>query len=192
MNAKILVFVICIEAIIYLVWYYLHDCTFKGFPFKKHEICNEQREKLNHSWNPEHSRTTWKASDTSVSRNPQDFWNLCQWGRHFIVKRLGLDAIGILFDPNNWIYVWYLYSNCPARMSKRNSILLSCVFEDFLTKQDGKTLPLPWNHKNIRGKPIESFLFKTDFIGVRGIKGTSDDFHFLGHHGNYARKTNWM
>ena len=75
-------------------------------------------------------------------------------------------------------------------MSKRNSILLSCVFEDFLTKQDGKTLPLPWNHKNIRGKPIESFLFKTDFIGVRGIKGTSDDFHFLGHHGNYARKTN--
>ena len=28
MNAKILVFVICIEAIIYLLLYNLHDCTF--------------------------------------------------------------------------------------------------------------------------------------------------------------------
>ena len=29
MNAKILVFVICIETIIYLLLYNLHDCTFK-------------------------------------------------------------------------------------------------------------------------------------------------------------------
>ena len=29
MNAKILVFVICIEAIIYFLLYNLHDCTFK-------------------------------------------------------------------------------------------------------------------------------------------------------------------
>ena len=29
MNAKISVFVICIEAIIYLLLYNLHDCTFK-------------------------------------------------------------------------------------------------------------------------------------------------------------------
>ena len=29
MNAKISVFVICIEAIIYLPLYNLHDCTFK-------------------------------------------------------------------------------------------------------------------------------------------------------------------
>ena len=31
MNAKILVFVICVEAIIYLLLYNLHDCTFKTF-----------------------------------------------------------------------------------------------------------------------------------------------------------------
>ena len=30
MNAKISVFVICVEAIIYLLLYNLHDCTFKG------------------------------------------------------------------------------------------------------------------------------------------------------------------
>ena len=30
MNAKILVFVICVEAIIYSLLYNLHDCTFKG------------------------------------------------------------------------------------------------------------------------------------------------------------------
>ena len=29
MNAKIPVFVICVEAIIYLLSYNLHDCTFK-------------------------------------------------------------------------------------------------------------------------------------------------------------------
>ena len=29
MNAKISVFVICVEAIIYLLLYNLHDCTFK-------------------------------------------------------------------------------------------------------------------------------------------------------------------
>ena len=29
MNVKILVFVICVEAIIYLLLYNLHDCTFK-------------------------------------------------------------------------------------------------------------------------------------------------------------------
>ena len=31
MNAKISVFVICVEAIIYLLLYNLHDCTFKMF-----------------------------------------------------------------------------------------------------------------------------------------------------------------
>ena len=31
MNAKISVFVICVEAIIYLLLYHLHDCTFKNF-----------------------------------------------------------------------------------------------------------------------------------------------------------------
>ena len=30
MNAKISVFVICVEAIIYLLLYDLHDCTFNG------------------------------------------------------------------------------------------------------------------------------------------------------------------
>ena len=30
MNAKISVFVICVEAIIHLLLYNLHDCTFKG------------------------------------------------------------------------------------------------------------------------------------------------------------------
>ena len=30
MNAKISVFVVCVEAIIYLLLYNLHDCTFKG------------------------------------------------------------------------------------------------------------------------------------------------------------------
>ena len=29
MNAKISVFIVCAEAIIYLLLYYLHDCTFK-------------------------------------------------------------------------------------------------------------------------------------------------------------------
>ena len=29
MNAKISVFIICVEAIIYLLLYSLHDCTFK-------------------------------------------------------------------------------------------------------------------------------------------------------------------
>ena len=31
MNAKISVFVICVEAIIYLLLYNLHDCTFNFF-----------------------------------------------------------------------------------------------------------------------------------------------------------------
>ena len=31
MNAKVSVFVICFEAIIYLLLYNLHDCTFKHF-----------------------------------------------------------------------------------------------------------------------------------------------------------------
>ena len=30
MNAKILVFVICVETIIYLLLYSLYDCTFKS------------------------------------------------------------------------------------------------------------------------------------------------------------------
>ena len=30
MNAKMLVFVICVEAIIHLVLYNVHDCTFKN------------------------------------------------------------------------------------------------------------------------------------------------------------------
>ena len=30
MNAKISVFVICVEVIIYLLLYNLHDCTFKN------------------------------------------------------------------------------------------------------------------------------------------------------------------
>ena len=34
MNAKISVFVICIEATIYLLLYDLHDCTFKVVPLK--------------------------------------------------------------------------------------------------------------------------------------------------------------
>ena len=32
MNAKISVFVVCVEAIIYLLLYDLHDCTFKTMP----------------------------------------------------------------------------------------------------------------------------------------------------------------
>ena len=36
MNAKTSVFVICVEAIIFLLLYNLHDCTFKGyFPRQK-------------------------------------------------------------------------------------------------------------------------------------------------------------
>ena len=35
MNAKISVFVICVEAIIYLLLYNLHDCTFKVVFIKK-------------------------------------------------------------------------------------------------------------------------------------------------------------
>ena len=31
MNAKISVFVICVEAIIYLLLYNLHDCTFNSY-----------------------------------------------------------------------------------------------------------------------------------------------------------------
>ena len=31
MDAKILVFANCVEAIIYLLLYNLHDCTFEGF-----------------------------------------------------------------------------------------------------------------------------------------------------------------
>ena len=34
MNAKISVFVICVEATIYLLLYDLHDCTFKAEPLK--------------------------------------------------------------------------------------------------------------------------------------------------------------
>ena len=33
MNAKTSVFVICVEAIIYLLLYNLHKCTFKGYVF---------------------------------------------------------------------------------------------------------------------------------------------------------------
>ena len=43
MNAKISVFVTCIEAIIYLLLYNLHDCTFKQ---------NKLREILNVSLKP--------------------------------------------------------------------------------------------------------------------------------------------
>ena len=32
MNAKISVFVICVEAIMYLLLYNLHDCTLRGTP----------------------------------------------------------------------------------------------------------------------------------------------------------------
>ena len=35
MNAKISVFVICDEAIIYLLLFNLHDCTFKGVTSKE-------------------------------------------------------------------------------------------------------------------------------------------------------------
>ena len=38
MNAKISVFVIYVEAIIYLVLYNLHDCTFKYYFFKSRDI----------------------------------------------------------------------------------------------------------------------------------------------------------
>ena len=31
MNAKILMFFICVESIIYLLLYNLHDCTFKQY-----------------------------------------------------------------------------------------------------------------------------------------------------------------
>ena len=36
MNAKISVFIICAEAIIYLLLYNLHDCTFKDKSFTIH------------------------------------------------------------------------------------------------------------------------------------------------------------
>ena len=39
MNAKISVFVICVEAIIYFLLYNLHDCTFKQV-----DICWEAQE----------------------------------------------------------------------------------------------------------------------------------------------------
>ena len=36
MNAKITVCVICVDAIIYLLLYYLHDCTDKAQKYLKH------------------------------------------------------------------------------------------------------------------------------------------------------------
>ena len=38
MNAKISVFFICVEAIIYLLLYNLHDCTFNSLNYKKEFI----------------------------------------------------------------------------------------------------------------------------------------------------------
>ena len=52
------------------------------------------------------------------------------------------------------------------------------------------TVPPRWNHKSKRGKPFESFLFKTDLIGVREIQGTFEDFHLSEHDWNYACQTN--
>ena len=174
-----------------MVLYDLHDCTFTGFLLKNMNFVINNEKKVNYSWNPEHCRTTCKVSDTWVSRKIQDFWNLCQWGQRFIVKRLGLNAIGTLFDPNDWIHVWALHSSFPARMNKRNWILLSCDFGNFVKSNMENTVPPRWNHKSKRGKPFESFLFKTDLIGVREIQGTFEDFHLSGHDWNYACQTNW-
>ena len=38
MNVKISVFVICVEAIIYLLFYNLHDCTFNVCVLESEEI----------------------------------------------------------------------------------------------------------------------------------------------------------
>ena len=37
MNSKISVFVVCVEAIIYLLLYILHDCTFNPFLIKQND-----------------------------------------------------------------------------------------------------------------------------------------------------------
>ena len=49
MNAKISVIIICVEAIIYLLLYNLHDCTFKSETneiFKKKQLYTELWERL--------------------------------------------------------------------------------------------------------------------------------------------------
>ena len=43
MNAKISVFVICIEAIMHLVLYNLHDCTFNNFSYIESYRCRLSR-----------------------------------------------------------------------------------------------------------------------------------------------------
>ena len=40
MNAKISVFVNCVKAIIYLLLYGLHDCTFKNLTIKPFDLLN--------------------------------------------------------------------------------------------------------------------------------------------------------
>ena len=40
MNAKISVFIVCVEVIIYLVIYNLHDCTFKFWIFRLEQVLN--------------------------------------------------------------------------------------------------------------------------------------------------------
>lgn len=112
-----------------MVLYDLHDCTFTGFLLKNMNFVINNEKKVNYSWNPDHCRTTCKVSDTWVSRKIQDFWNLCQWGQRFIVKRLGLNAIGTLFDPNDWIHVRALHSSFPARMNKRTESSCLVILE---------------------------------------------------------------
>ena len=49
MNAKISVIIICVEAIIYLLLYNLHDCTFKSETnetFEKKQLYTELWERL--------------------------------------------------------------------------------------------------------------------------------------------------
>ena len=46
MNAKVSVFVICVEAIIYLLLYNLHDCTFKENTENKNKKLSQARRRI--------------------------------------------------------------------------------------------------------------------------------------------------
>ena len=46
MNAKISVFVTCVEAIIYLLLYDLHDCSFKEYINKPTKTLGHREQKL--------------------------------------------------------------------------------------------------------------------------------------------------
>ena len=47
MNAKISVFIICVEAIIYLLLFNLHDCTFKFSYRQERKLWEKRKDKKN-------------------------------------------------------------------------------------------------------------------------------------------------